>query len=104
MKTIGYETRSAIRSHTCFLCHGEIKKRTTYVRWCTISDDNVFDTKLHKDCELIVDNYCADTHEEEIDRECIFEWIGDQLKEVGIPFDGNDPVQMKELYLKNIRQ
>lgn len=104
MEVCGFDKRTARKQHCCSLCGGPIDKGEKYVRWVTI-DGGVTESKLHTDCYDILDDYCNDTKEEEWSDDYVFDWVNEELTNIGIEIPYKPKEWYKELkqsYLNNI--
>lgn len=65
----------ARKEHKCDLCRRVILAGTKYVRCSGKLDGYFFDTKLHTECQEIIDDYCSYYGENEWDEDGVFYWI-----------------------------
>ena len=70
--------RKANKEHKCDLCGAAIKPGERYWRITGKWYYGFYDTKLHMNCDTLIDKYCDSTGEYEWSEDSVLEWIADE--------------------------
>lgn len=71
--------RKAQKEHKCYLCGTMIKKGEAYRRISGKGEYGFYDTKLHMNCDALIDKYCESNYEYEWDEDSVAEWVSDTV-------------------------